>query len=116
LLRLASLKASGHFQAIDKEGVSVVNEASVNNNVSQNGVRDVVIAQIEQIAREQKKALHPLVDDLVLLDSGLDSLCLAILVARLDDTLGLDPFDNVDEKDFPLTLGDFVGLYENAGN
>jgi acyl carrier protein len=53
-------------------------------------------------------------DDLVLLDSGLDSLCFAILVARLEDSLGLDPFTASDEVYFPVTLGDFVKAYENA--
>ena len=38
-------------------------------------VKGSVIAQFEQVAREQKKKLAPLSDDLVLLDSGLDSLC-----------------------------------------
>ena len=53
-------------------------------------------------------------DDLVLLDSGLDSLCFAILVARLEDTLGVDPFSASDNVSFPVTLGDFVKAYENA--
>jgi acyl carrier protein len=38
------------------------------------------------------KQLAPLYDDLVLVDSGLDSLCFAIVVARLEDALGIDPF------------------------
>jgi len=47
---------------------------------------------MEQIAREHGKSLAPLRDDLVLLDSGLDSLGFAVLVARLEDKLGVDPF------------------------
>ena len=39
-----------------------------------------VLAEFEQVARQQKKKLAPLTDDLVLLDSGLDSLCLALRV------------------------------------
>jgi hypothetical protein len=58
--------------------------------------------------------LPALSDELVLLDSGLDSLCFAILVARLEDTLGLDPFTASDDVYFPVTLGDFVMAYENA--
>ena len=38
---------------------------------------------IEEIAADHNKTLKPLSDDLVLLESGLDSLCFAILVARL---------------------------------
>ncbi len=46
--------------------------------------------------------------------SGLDSLCFAILVTRLEDELGIDPFTASDEVYFPVTLGDFVRLYENG--
>ena len=77
-------------------------------------VRDTMFAQVERVAREQKKALAPLSDDLVLLDSGLDSLALAILVARLEDALGVDPFSSADDAEFPVTLGDFIRLYEDA--
>jgi acyl carrier protein len=73
-----------------------------------------VTSQIEQIAEEQRITLPPLADDLVLLDSGLDSLCFAILVARLEDNLGIDPFTTSDDIYFPVTLGDFVKVYENA--
>jgi len=72
------------------------------------------MSQIEQVAEEQQVKLPPLSDDLVLLDSGLDSLGFAILVARLEDTLGVDPFTASDDVYFPVTLGDFVRVYENA--
>jgi acyl carrier protein len=77
-------------------------------------IRSEIIASFEQVAKEQGKHLAPLSDDLGLLESGLDSLCLAVVVARLDDTLGLDPFSAEDEVEFPVTVGDFVKLYENA--
>jgi acyl carrier protein len=70
--------------------------------------------QMRQIAREHGKTLAPLRDDLVLLDSGLDSLGFAVLVARLEDTLGIDPFTAAEDAMFPLTLGDFVKVYEIA--
>jgi acyl carrier protein len=77
-------------------------------------VRFTIISQIEQVAEEQKVKLPPLTDELVLLDSGLDSLGFAILVARLEDTLGFDPFTASDDVYFPVTLGDFIRVYENA--
>ena len=77
-------------------------------------VRQEIVAEIEKIAREQKKALRPLTDDLVLLDSGLDSLCVAILVARLDEKFGCDPFSAAEEENLPVTLHDFIRLYEVA--
>ena len=76
--------------------------------------RNIVIAQIEQVAAEQNKTLRPLTDELNLLDSGLDSLCFAILVARLEDKIGFDPFTVSDDVEFPVTLGDFVRAYENV--
>ena len=77
-------------------------------------VRLTVLANIEQVGAEQNRKLAPLSDDLVLLDSGLDSLCFAILVARLEGELGVDPFTSSEEIVFPVTLGDFIRLYENA--
>jgi acyl carrier protein len=73
-----------------------------------------IISQIQQIAEEGKKNLPPLTDDLVLLESGLDSLAVAILVARLEETLGFDPFTECDDIYYPVTLGDFISFYENA--
>jgi acyl carrier protein len=69
---------------------------------------------MQQIAAEQEKKLAPLTDDLVLLESGLDSLGFAILVARLEDALGLDPFTTSEDVYYPVTLGEFIGFYENA--
>ncbi|MEA2949614.1 MAG: hypothetical protein QOI40_4944 [Alphaproteobacteria bacterium] len=77
-------------------------------------VRLTIMSQIEQVAQEQQVKLPPLSDTLVLLDSGLDSLGFAILVARLEDTLGFDPFTASDDVYFPVTLGDFIRVYENA--
>jgi len=77
-------------------------------------VRATIAAQFEQVAKEQKKILAPLSDDLVLLESGLDSLCFAIIVARLEDALGVDPFSAAEDAEFPVTVGDFVRFYEDA--
>jgi acyl carrier protein len=47
-----------------------------------------------------------------LLEPGLDSLCIAVLVANREDELGVDPFGN--DVEVPLTLGDLIRVYENA--
>ncbi len=75
-------------------------------------VKSVVYTTIREVAEEQAIALPPLTDDLPLMESGLDSLSIAILVARLEEVLGLDPF--TDSDDFPdiVTLGGFVEFYE----
>jgi hypothetical protein len=76
-------------------------------------VRSVVTAQFEQVAVAQHRKLAQLSDGLKLLDSGLDSLSFALIVARLEDALGFDPFDSDEGIVFPVTFGDFVRLYEN---
>ena len=74
-------------------------------------LRGTITSTFEQVAREQERKLSPLSDDLKLLQSGLDSLSFALIVARLEDSLGFDPFDAADS--FPVTFGDFVRLYES---
>ena len=77
-------------------------------------VRSSIVAEFETVAREQEKPLAPLTDETMLLESGLDSLCFAILVARLEDTLGVDPFQNAEDESVPVTFGEFVKFYEDA--
>jgi acyl carrier protein len=72
------------------------------------------MSEMQKIAAEQQKDLAPLSDDLALHESGFDSLCFAVLVARLEDQLGLDPFTTSDDAALPLTVGDLVRLYEHA--
>jgi acyl carrier protein len=78
-------------------------------------VQETIKAQFEQVAIEQHRKLSRLFPELKLLDSGLDSLSFALVVARLEDALGFDPFDATEEMKFPVTFGDFVKLYENHG-
>ena len=77
-------------------------------------VRSEVMAQFKQVAQEQDKDLAPLTDNLALIDSGLDSLCFAVVVARLENSLGVDPFSTDEDVRFPVTFGDFIGFYEHA--
>jgi len=76
-------------------------------------LRSTITEQFEQVAKEQKRKLSTLSDDLRLLDSGLDSLSFALIVARLEDAVGFDPFDTDEDMKFPVTFGDFVRLYES---
>ncbi len=77
-------------------------------------VRSEVAAQFKQVATEQQRTLAPLSDELKLLEAGLDSLSFALIVARLEDSLGVDPFNSSATVEFPVTFGDFVSLYEKA--
>ena len=77
-------------------------------------IRHEIGSEFETVARQQNHTLQPLTDDLPLHETGLDSLCFAIIVARLEDRLGRDPFAQGDDLAFPVTFGDFVRLYEPA--
>jgi acyl carrier protein len=76
-------------------------------------VRLRIISAIQQVAAEQHVTMPPLDDDLSLHETGFDSLAFAILVARLEDELGIDPFTISEDASFPLTIGDFIRAYEN---
>jgi acyl carrier protein len=73
-------------------------------------VKAAVMSEIRQLAAENGKSTPDPTDDLVLLDSGLDSLAIAILVVRLEETLGFDPFAESSDTPYPVTLGDFIRL------
>jgi acyl carrier protein len=76
--------------------------------------RDKIFTVIQEVADQQDRSIQALNDNLVLLESGLDSLCFAIIVARLEDELGHDPFTASEDVYFPVTLGDFVEFYDQA--
>ena len=76
--------------------------------------RLTVTSEMQSVANEQGIAVATLSDDLPLVDSGLDSLCFAIVVARLEDKLGIDPFTASEDTRLPVTVGDFVKAYEDA--
>jgi hypothetical protein len=76
--------------------------------------RSEIINQFELVARQQSLSLSPLRDDLELLNTGLDSLSFAIVVTRLEELLGVDPFTSSEDATLPLTFGEFVEFYENA--
>ena len=77
-------------------------------------IRSEILDQFKQVAQEQDRRLEPLCDELPLLDSGLDSLCFAILVSRLESVLGVDPFSVNTDAPFPVNLGEFIRFYEDA--
>jgi len=75
-------------------------------------VRGSIESEFQRVAKEQKRNLAPLAENLKLIDSGLDSLSFALIVARLEDALGFDPFDTQVDLKFPVTFGEFVKLYD----
>jgi hypothetical protein len=77
-------------------------------------IRTVIERELRQVAVEHGKTLATLTDGLRLSDSGLDSLSLAIVTARLEDVLGVDPFALGKLVESPVTWGDFVRMYERV--
>jgi acyl carrier protein len=93
--------------------VSVLEQDSCEAGVK-TGLKAVISAKFREVAAAQEKTVAPLTDDLVLLESGLDSLCFAIIVATLEDELGYDPFTEAEDVFFPITFGDFLKFYERG--
>lgn len=75
-------------------------------------LRDIILQLMHEVADATDTELAAsLNDDTVLLESGLDSLGFAILVARLEERLGYDPFTIMEEPVYPRTLREFVTIY-----
>lgn len=78
-----------------------------------NNLREHIVNSIKETADIRGGEISgDLLDSTVLLESGLDSLGFAILVAKLDEELGYDPFVLIDEPVYPRTLAEFVAIYE----
>ena len=76
-------------------------------------MRTLILRLMAEIAENTDCSLvEDLQDNTVLLESGLDSLGFAILVARLEEELGRDPFTEMEDVVYPRTLGEFVSIYE----
>lgn len=78
------------------------------------GIRGKIISEINAILVEQGLSPSPSYEDsTVIFETGLDSLGFAMLVARLEDSVGFDPFAEMTEAFYPRTFGEFVSVYEN---
>ena len=75
-------------------------------------MRDQIITAIKETADIRDTEVAALTDETVLLESGLDSLGFAILVARLEEELGYDPFVMMDEPVYQRSLGEFIEIYQ----
>lgn len=76
-------------------------------------MRNKIIEIMREIAAESGAGvLADINDDTILLDSGLDSMGFAILVARLEEELGYDPFTMMDAPVYPRALGEFIAIYQ----
>ncbi len=85
------------------------------NHIKMSDLRKIITKTFNEVLEQtnpEHKIYDKLDDDLVLLDSGLDSLGFAILVALLDEELGYDPFQIMEEPIYPTTFDEFLKIYE----
>lgn len=78
-------------------------------------IRPIVVEELVALFEEDDLTMPEFTDDLLLLETDLDSLGFAVLVTRLEDRLGYDPFSLMDEAIYPATLKEFVDIYERFG-
>lgn len=78
-------------------------------------IRPTIVSELQALFEEDDLEAPELSDELVLLETDLDSLGFAVLVTRLDEVLGYDPFSLMDEPVYPSTFGEFVSIYEKYG-
>lgn len=84
-------------------------------DTKRNSLRATIHGLMQEIAESnQVKLVNPIEDDTVLLETGLDSLGFAILVTRLEQELGYDPFSMMETPYYPRTFGEFVEFYEQS--
>jgi len=75
--------------------------------------RNIIENNFAEILREAGATVPAhFADDLVLLQSGLDSLGFAVLITRLETACGYDPFTLMTEPFYPRTFGELVEVYD----
>jgi len=79
-------------------------------------MRAVILEKFNEALEQTdvEKKYTEISDEQVLLETELDSLGFAILVALLEEELDIDPFQMMDEPVYPTTFGEFVAIYEQA--
>lgn len=86
----------------------------MNNMKNKPSLKKIIENEFNVLFNEHVKGLNApsLSGDTILLETGLDSLGFALLVVRLENTLGFDPFVLSSEAFYPKTFGEFVSFYE----
>jgi len=73
----------------------------------------ILCAAIEAIITERGHTPPEYTPDTPILEAGLDSLDVAMLVVRMEEQVGFDPFSSRKITEFPQTLGALASLYGN---
>jgi|LakMenEpi03Aug12_release.lakeMendotaPanAssembly.Ray.scaffolds.fasta_scaffold20009_11 acyl carrier protein len=78
-------------------------------------IRTTIVDTISELLFEETGEETVLNENVILLESGLDSLGLAVLIVRLEGILGYDPFTISDTAYYPRTLSELITFYEEVG-
>jgi acyl carrier protein len=78
-------------------------------------IEKIIKQTFEEVFAEnnQISEMPNLDENLVLLESGLDSLGFAVLVVKLEEKLEFDPFILSETPYYPQSLGEFIKFYED---
>ena len=85
--------------------------SSVQNDKSVLFVQILTVYKEVYSSQNKGESAPEIKNETVLLDSGLDSLGHAILITRLEEVLGYDPFTISTEAYYPRTFGELVDFY-----
>jgi len=91
-----------------------MSKAGLSNDQSNNStLLTQILTVYQEVYSSQNKGVSApeIKNETVLLDSGLDSLGHAILITRLEEKLGYDPFTISTESYYPRTFGELVEFY-----
>jgi acyl carrier protein len=75
-------------------------------------IRSTILTALVEVLTEDGIVVPTVTDETVLLQTGLDSLGFAVLVTRLEEQLGFDPFTLMKDATYPKTFIEFVSLYQ----
>lgn len=75
-------------------------------------IRSIILEELIALFEEDDLSVPEFHDDTLLLETDLDSLGFAVLVTRLEERLGYDPFSLMDEAVYPATFQEFVDVYQ----
>ncbi len=74
-------------------------------------IRTIVLLEIDKLLDEEGSEHGAVNDQDGLSDMGLDSLGFAVLITRLEDVLGYDPFMAIEQGPPPRTVAELVDFY-----
>jgi acyl carrier protein len=75
-------------------------------------IKNVLLKKInESLTDKGSNLLDEYPSKEIMLDSDLDSMDIAVLIAELEDELGYDPFSSISEPIYPETFEEFLEIY-----